>query len=246
MVNNIISDIMKNIPQTPVHKSTLADSVTRELRRMILEKEFLPGEYLPPRKDLAAQFGVGLSTIQEATQALTAVGLLESRPGKGTWVTEDALDTLIHPDEVETRLGNLDAYQLYEARVVVEVGLAEMAARNAAPRDIDHIQDALEAMCENLEDNQAFIAADLDFHLAVAQASHNKLLEEFYHLSRKMLEEVIAELIQMPDVKRNGLLIQEEIADAIRRGDPEGARRASLDHMDIIRGLLDKAERSES
>jgi GntR family transcriptional repressor for pyruvate dehydrogenase complex len=231
---------MINQSKTPLHKSTLADIVTRELRRRIQEREFAPGEFLPPRKDLAAQFGVGLSTIQEATQALIAVGLLESRPGKGTWVPEDALDTFIHPAEVETRLGDLDAEALYEARLVVEVGLAELAATHATEEDLRQMRQALDAMQQSLDDDQAFIEADLAFHLAVARAGHNVLLEQFYHLSRRLLEEVIAELIQMPDVKENGLRIQREIAQAIEAGDPEAARQATLDHMDVIRHLLDQ------
>ncbi len=223
----------------PIRKSTLVDDVASELRRTILEQEIRPGEFLPPRRELAAQFGVGLSTVQEAIQALTAVGMLESRPGKGTWVREDALDTLIHPAAVEARLGDLDARQLYDARLVVEVGLAEFAAQRATSEDIQRIRDALDAMeAEIAEDDDAFIEADLEFHLAVARAGHNELLEQFYHLARKLLSQVIAELIKLPDVKENGLHIQREIAQAIEQHDPEKARQATLEHMTIIDRLI--------
>ncbi|MBS1249604.1 MAG: HTH-type transcriptional regulator LutR [Chloroflexi bacterium] len=231
---------MINKTSPPFQRNTLVDNVTAELRRMILEQEIMPGEFLPARKDLAARFGVGLSTIQEGIQALAAVGMLESRPGKGTWVREDTLDMLIHPTTVETRLGELDIQQLYDARLVVEVGLAELAAQNAKPEDIQKIQDALTALEDSQGDDEAFIAADLAFHIAVAQAGHNKLLEQFYHLSRKLLEEVIAELIKLPSVKENGIRIQGEIARAIQDADVEQARRATLDHMEIIKDLIKK------
>lgn len=232
---------MMNKTKSTFQRSTLVDDVTAELRRMILEHEIKPGEFLPARKDLAARFGVGLSTIQEAIQALTAVGMLESRPGKGTWVREDALDMLIHPSAVETRLGELGVRQIYDARLVVEVGLAELAAQHATPEDVSKIWDALAAM-EAAEDDQAFIDADLAFHIAVAQAGHNQLLEQFYHLSRKMLEEVIAKLIKMPSVKENAIRIQGQIAQAIEDHDVERARQATLDHMDIIEELIKKLE----
>ena len=223
-------------------RSTLVDDVTAELRRMILEHEIKPGEFLPARKDLAARFGVGLSTIQEAIQALAAVGMLESRPGKGTWVREDALDMLIHPSTVQTRLGELDVRQLYDARLVVEVGLAELAAKHATTEDVQAIWAALEAMKASVNDDAAFIEADLAFHIAAARAGHNQLLEQFYHLSRKLLEEVIAELIKMPSVKENAIRIQGEIAQAIEDHDIERARQATLDHMDIIEALIKKLE----
>ena len=119
-----------------LQRSTLVRDVAEELRQRILRGDVHPGEYLPPRKDLAAEFGVGMSTVHEALQALTAVGLIASHPGKGTWVRDDALDTLIHPDAIEGQLGELDARQVYEARSVIEVALTELAAQRAAPEDL--------------------------------------------------------------------------------------------------------------
>ena len=217
-----------------VEQRTLVDDVTRELRQMILEREIQPGEFLPPRKDLATQFGVGLSTIQEAIQALSAVGMLESRPGKGTWVREDALDTLIHPAVIRTRLGELQARQVYEARFVIEIALTELATKRATPEDIDRIWDALADMEATVEDVEAFVEADLAFHLAVARAGHNELLEQFYHLSRRLIVEVISEMLKLPDVKEDSISIQRAIAQAIEQGDPDAARQAAVDHMEHV------------
>jgi GntR family transcriptional repressor for pyruvate dehydrogenase complex len=222
-----------------IHTNTLVDRVTDELRQMILTGKLQPGEFLPSRKDLAAQFGVGLSTVHEAIQALSAVGMLESRPGKGTWVRQDTLETLIHPAVVETRLGELNARQVYEARFVIEVALTELAAKRATPEDIERIWDALEAMEVTVEDNEAFIEADLEFHLAVARAGHNELLEQFYHLSRRLLVEVIGEMLKLPDVKEDSIPLQRAIAQAIERGDPDEARWAAIDHMEHVEHWLD-------
>jgi DNA-binding FadR family transcriptional regulator len=222
-----------------ISKKTLVTKVISELQRMIVDKEILPGEYLPPRKELASQFGVGNSTIQEAVQALTAMGMLESRPGKGTWVAESALDTLIPPSTVKSRLGTLDARKLYDARSVIEVGLTEFAAQRATPEDVGAIKDALDSMKATIKDDAAFVEADLEFHLAVARAGHNELLEQFYHLSRKLLAEVIAEIIKLPNVKEDAIVIQGEIAEAIEQHDVQKARQAAINHMEIIGQLLD-------
>ena len=224
--------------KSPIQKNTLVADVIRELQRLIVDCEIKPGEFLPPRKDLAAQFDVGLSTIQEAIQALTAMGMLESRPGKGTWVREDALHTLIPPAAVESRLGELDARKLYDARSVIEVGLTEFAAQRATRDDLDRIWGALSAMESVLGDDDAFVEADLAFHLSVARAGHNELLEQFYHLARKLLSDVIAEIIKLPNVKEDAIRIQRQIAEAIEAHDPVRAREAALDHMATIEELI--------
>jgi GntR family transcriptional repressor for pyruvate dehydrogenase complex len=90
-----------------------------------------------------------------------------------------------------------------------------------------------------VEDNQAFVEADLEFHLAVARASHNELLEQFYHLSRKLIAEVIGEMLKLPNVKEKSIPIQRAIAQAIDRGDPDQARRAAVDHMEHVERWLD-------
>ena len=221
-----------------IRKSTLVDGVAHELRQMILTGEVQPGGFLPTRKELAAQFGVGLSTVHEAIQVLSAVGMLESRPGKGTWVREDVLDTLIHPAAVQTRLGELNARQVYEARFVIEVALTEFAAERAAPADVGRIWNAIKAMEAALEDDETFVEADLEFHLAAARAGHNELLEQFYHLSRKLLSEVITEMIKLPNVKQDSIRLQRAIAQAIEQHDPHRARQTAIDHMEYVDHLL--------
>ena len=228
-----------------IRPSTLVDDVIHELREMILAGEIQPGEYLPPRKDLAAQFGVGLSTVNEAIQVLSAVGLLESRPGKGTWVRHDALDSFIPVSEVKARLGELHARQVYEARSVIEVALTELAAQRATPEDIKQIWDAMMHMEETVEDTTAFVEADLEFHLAVARAGRNELLEQFYHLSRKLLFEVISEMLKVPNVKEDAIPLQRAIAQAIEQHDLRKARKAALAHMKYLDLLLDTQEKQD-
>jgi len=225
-----------------IRKNTLVENVTREIRRLIVAGEIQPGGFLPSRKDLAARFGVGVSTVHEAVQALTAVGLLESHPGKGTWVRNDALDTLIHPAAVETRLGTLHIRPIYEARSSIEVALSELAAARATPDEVTAIRTALDRMEAALDDEAAFIEADWAFHLAVARAGHNELLEQFYHVSHKMLAEFIIRLVRLPNVKEEGLALQRAIADAIERRDPAAARHAALAHMLAIDTEIEAVE----
>jgi DNA-binding FadR family transcriptional regulator len=83
------------------------------------------------------------------------------------------------------------------------------------------------------------VEADLDFHLAVARAGRNELLEQFYHLSRRLIVQVITEVLNLPGVKRDSIPYQRAIAEAIERGDPEEAHRAAVSHMAYVDELLE-------
>ena len=176
--------------------------------------------------------------MHDAIQALSAVGLVASRPGKGTWVREDGLDVLIHPEAVRTRLGELNARKVYEARAVIEIALAEMAARRARPDEVAAIWAALAQLEASQEEDDAFAEADLAFHLAVARASKNELLEQFYHLSRKLIVDVIHEMVSLPRVKEDSIRLQRAIASAIQEGDSVGAQQAAARHMAYVDDLL--------
>jgi len=219
-------------------RTTIVDDIAKDLRAMILSGQLQPGQFLESQKVLAERYGVGLSTVRESIQVLAAVGLVASHPGKGTWVRSDALKTIFNPTEVKTRLGELNAQQVYEARSVIEVGLTCFAALRATPDDMSAIWKALEKMKANILDEQAFVQADLEFHLAVARAGHNQLLEQFYFLARDLLSEVITEMIMLPDVKEESIILQQTIAEAIQSCQAEHAKEAAQAHMQYIETLL--------
>jgi GntR family transcriptional regulator, transcriptional repressor for pyruvate dehydrogenase complex len=218
-------------------RKTVAEEVAEELRSMILTGQVKPGDLLESQKVLAERFNVGLSSVREAIQILSALGLVESHPGKGTWVRENALNTLFSPNEIKARLGALNTRQVYEARMVVEAALTRLAAERATPEDIRAIWTALAEM-KAAQDNPTFIQADLEFHLAVARAGHNPLLEQFYYLSRQLLSEVISQVIMLPHVKEESIPLQENIARAIATHDIEQAIAAEQAHMRYIDHML--------
>jgi GntR family transcriptional repressor for pyruvate dehydrogenase complex len=225
--------------QIPRH--SLVTNLTHELRQMILDGQIQPGDYLPSQKELAARFGVGLSTIHEAIQVLVAGGLLQARPGKGTWVNPEFTDRVFQPHEVKNRLGELHARQLYEARSVIEVALTRLAAERATSQDIQRIQNSIQAM-QSAQDEVEFIEADLEFHQAVAAAAHSELLEEFYHLTRQLFAEVATELIHLPGVLDESIPLQGKIAENIAQHDSQAAQSSAMAHMLYIASLLDRYE----
>lgn len=211
-----------------LRRDNLTDSVSREIRRLILNGEVAPGQWLPPQPELASRFGVGLSTLREGIKGLTLLGILEPQPGRGTQVNPEALHLLRLYDMSRARLEGLDLAHLMEARKTIEIALTVFAAERATAEDIDRIEEALEGMRQTLADDDAFTEADLVFHLAVAQAGRNPLLEGFYHLARGMLTEAIKESVAIQPVKDpKGTIVkqQERILAAIRAHDARAARR---------------------
>ncbi len=219
-------------------RTTMAEEIADELRALILAGQLKPGEYLESQKTLAEHYQVGLSTIRESIQLLAAVGLVESHPGKGTWVCGDALKTVFNSKDVKTRLGVLNADKVYEARLIIEVGLTRLAAERATPEDLEQIHQALQAMENGVENDNEFVKADIDFHFSVARAGHNPLLEQFYYLVRELLSEVISEMVMLPKVKEDLIQLQRSILQAISAHDPRKAQIEAQKHMDYIQNLL--------
>lgn len=213
------------------NRNTLVENTADRLRQMIFAGEIGPGELLPSRKELAGQYGVGIATIHEAIQSLAAVGLVESRPGKGTWVRHDALDSVIHPDMITNRFGEIDVATIYETRLALEESMAALAAQKATPADIREIWSHLEAALAAIDNDEEFVRADWQFHLAIAKAGRNVLLQAFYHLSRELLLDFIKDAISIPSVKQEASQLHVGLAQAIEAHDVDRARVAARAHM---------------
>ncbi len=218
-------------------RNTLVDDTTNRIRQMIFSGQIKPGELLPSRKNLAVKFAVGIATIHEAVKSLAAVGLLESRPGKGTWVSNNALESVIHPAIIVNRFGPIDTMTIYEARLALEVSLAELAAQKATPDEIQQMFAALDAAQSVIDTVDAFIQADWKFHLLVAQATRNVLLQAFYNLSRELLLDSMRELGRLPHLKQVALGLHRTQVEAMARHDVEGARTAAREHMLYLRQM---------
>jgi DNA-binding FadR family transcriptional regulator len=227
-----------------LHRSTVAAETARQIREMIRAQKLQPGQILPPQRELAAQFGVGFSTIREALQMLVSTGLIESCSGRGTWVSDDALNVLLRSEAAETRLGDLDLLELHEARSLIEVRIAELATQRAMAEDTERLLTALENMRANLGNDEGFARTDLEFHLAVARAAHNGLFEQFYHLITTLMSEFIHKEMIVPEgrlgKRRESVLARNTaLVEAIRARDARQARAIARDILKDVDELLD-------
>ena len=161
-----------------IHKKSLAEEVAELLQKQIAGEELKEGDRLPTEPELMKAFGVGRSTVREAVKMLVNAGFLKIRQGRGTFV-----ENKMPPDEpLEKRLMRADIQELNEVRKILETAIAGKAAKRRTGHDIDTIKKYLAdrktaADAETLEE---CIEADINFHVAVAKATHNKILYDLY------------------------------------------------------------------
>ncbi len=233
-------------PESTLSRDRLTDAVIRAIQEMILRGEARPGDWLMPQPELAQRLGVGLSTVREAIKGLTLLGVLEPQPGRGTWVHAEAPALLRMLNLLRLRLPEVDLHAIYEARRLLEVELTVLAAERADERAVARIDEALQQMRKALRYDEAFIEADLNFHLAVARAAGNPLLEQFYHITAQMMSEVNRQIAAIPGLKDTGLRLQEEILQAIRTHDTWQARQRALTLVGRWREVLEAFESLQS
>jgi len=168
--------IKENI-QPAVH-ATLAEVVAGNLKMLIKSGKFKTGDQLPSEPELMQQFGVGRSSIREAVRILANCGLVNVKQGLGTFVTlSQGIDEPLH--QRLKRVGNED---LKEVRQLLELKAAEKAALNRTPKDILKLSALLKKRKQAAEkqDTEDCIEADIQFHIAIAEASKNDILADLY------------------------------------------------------------------
>jgi len=233
-----------------VQVQRVSDVVASTLERRILEGSLKAGDRLPPERELAIELGVSRPSLREAIQKLASKGLVTSRQGGGTYVT-DALEASFF-DPWQDMMGaypNLREDML-EFRRMLEGQAAEWAAERATDADLQGLNQAFEALQVSFQsDNTAKRSeADIAFHQAVGDAAHNVLLG---HLSaallRLMHDNIRLNLGELKTVPAASSLLMRQhsaIHAAITERKPQAARAAAETHIDFVRETLAQTLRS--
>ena len=227
---------------SPPNRSVLFQQVASQLEELILAGKIEVGEKLPPEGVLAAQFGVSRPVVREALAQLRDRGLTETVSGSGTYVRrpdgDNLTEVLLRHLRFETLARPQVIENLYEARIAVEVMAARLAAGRGHENDLNLISTRLEEMRAALGDPAAWIAADMGFHLAVVDASHNVFLGAFLMPMTRIIEQSMSESLRDPRAVRSGLSAHEAVCAAIVSRDEDGAARAMLEHLQDSKARL--------
>ncbi|POF34633.1 FadR/GntR family transcriptional regulator [Roseibium marinum] len=236
----------------PVDHQKTADAAVEQIEDLILKGVLQSGDRLPPERNLAERMKVSRPVLRDALKLLEERNLIEARQGGGTFVCDligsifsEAIIQLIarHPSAVSDYL---------EFRRGIESQAAAQAALRAAPSDMARLEEIIRQMqtAHDAEDLAAETRLDVDFHHAVGEAAHNVVMLHTLRSCYRLLENGVfynrGRLYHHPTARIELLQQHKAIVEAIRRQDPDGARRASEDHIDYVRGTLAAAQAMDS
>jgi len=210
-----------------------AGQVVSFVRGLIEGKELRPGDRLPAERDLAMRIGVSRPTVRMGLHALAAMGCVESRHGSGTYIPEGPPALGTDSLSLLAALHDFTRSQMYDARRILEVGAAGLAAEFATADQIASLAEEVTGLFAAMEDPQRFLVHDINFHRLVAAASGNPIIAAvvemvsalYYEQRRKTAEQASDRDL------RDAAESHRDIYRAIRAHDAEAARRMMNDHL---------------
>src|ERR1700733_4526910 len=175
MTNGVIEE------NQPIYKtvrtSRLYELIVQQVEDSILQGQLKPGDQLPAERDLAQQFGVSRTAVREAVKTLREKGLVEAYSGRGTFVTNGTSQAIRQSLDLMIRINPQEgSANLAELRLVLEPDIAALAAGRIEEQLLATMRDSVAVMERNLHDPDGYVEADLEFHLALAEAVGNPLI----------------------------------------------------------------------
>jgi GntR family transcriptional repressor for pyruvate dehydrogenase complex len=219
-----------------VRSSRLYEQIVQQVEESIQKGALKTGDKLPPERELAQQFGVSRTAVREAVKALREKGFVEAYPGRGTFIME----TSAHPMRLSldrmVKAGQAEGSRyLTEVREMMEPEIAALAAERAEAEDLAAMHESFEVMERAKRDPDAFIEADLDFHLALAEAAANPIILSLIDSIVGLLREQRMGIFQVEGGPERGQYHHKKILDAVEHRDAAGAREAMKAHMRQVR-----------
>ena len=214
-----------------VTRDALPDQIAARLIELITERQLKAGDRLPPERELAAAMGVSRSSLREALRALAMLGVTEMRHGDGTYLTSLEPDALMRPVGLVLALSDGGLEELFEARKLVEPGLAALAATRISDAEVAELQRCAEASAAALDDAEAFMWADIELHAKIARAASNAVLERLLDSIAGMGIASRRRTGRLAPVREQSARDHREIAAAIAARDAQAASAAMLRHL---------------
>ena len=216
--------------------ASLSSQIVADVREALFGKRLKPGDFLGTEKDLAARHGVSRIVARDALRTLEALGIVEIRMGKGGGARVARGNPRLFAEAlaVQLDLTGVSAAEILDAQRAVECMAAELAAENATAADHERIRRLLADAERKLDDADAYTLSSREFHLAIAEASHNRVLVVQF-ISLQNVSWPSRNTTLTPKVARRILDVHKELAALIEMRDAAGARRLMDDHIKMVR-----------
>lgn len=214
----------------------LYERIVEQIENQILAAELKLGEQLPPERDLAEQFGVSRTAVREAIKTLRQKGLVAVEHGRGTFISNRTPQATRHSLDLMIKIGTNDSSRgLVEVREMLEPEIAALAAKRAQSEQLDAARAAVSAMDVALDDADRFIEFDLDFHLALAEATQNPIFPMLIDSIVDLLREQRKRIARSKGGLERGQFHHKKILRAVEQHDADSARAAMRTHLIQVR-----------
>ena len=201
-------------------KNSLPKQVSQAIEELILNDTYKIGDKIPTEPELMEMFKVSRNSVREAIQSLIQAGLLEAKQGKGTFViAKKRLEV-----ELINSLIKVDNKDISEVRNFLEENIVVLAIKHATEEDLDRIEFSLKNRNNNLDEVKENTEADINFHMSIAQATHNVLLIDLYQYISKYFVTYIASKIEKKESVEEIDKLHKELFLSIKNRDEISAK----------------------
>ncbi len=214
----------------PIARQKTYELVSAQLTRQISSRNLLPGDVLPTERELVERYRVGRSSVREALRMLESRGLISSR-GNGAFAVAEWRNPLNQSISLLLAAEEGDLHELYEVRRILEGAAAALAAARRGDVHLAGLEEAIAEMDEGVDSEERYIAADIRFHLTIAEATGNRLVLHLMHAIRDQLHHALGTVYHIPGSPQRSLEQHREIMAAISRRNPDEARERMHEHI---------------
>ena len=229
------------VPIEPIERRKVYELVAERLV-VEIETSLDPGDSMPAERELAERYRVGRSSVREALRMLESRGLIESR-GNGAFVAAPRRNPFEQPLSLVVAGEDVDRAQLFEVRRMIEAEAAALAAQRRSEDDVRELRRETDAMERALGDAEEYVAADIRFHVVIAEATRNRLMPHLMQAIRERLTEMFGTVYRFPGGPERSIAQHRLITDAIEAGDPLRARAEMTEHIERVERELVALER---
>jgi GntR family transcriptional repressor for pyruvate dehydrogenase complex len=221
-----------------VEKKRAYEDVVAQIRAFIKDGRLKQGDQLPTERDLSVTFKVSRATIREAIRTLESMKLVQSRQGAGTYVLTSNEENLIQPLAAALFHEKDNIYDIFYVRKIIEPHVAELAANNATPEEINRLAAIIIEHEESVVHGKSGVKFDTAFHGLLGRMSKNSVLERLLSALNDLLEQTRDEYLQDDERAKKSILGHHKVFTAVKNRDCSAALRAMYRHLKEVETIV--------
>lgn len=215
----------------PLQRATLPQEIVKAIAQLIRKGVWKANDMIPAEKELASMFGVGRSTVREAVKSLAVMGVIESRPGEGSFLRQPPSEVLAGSLMWGLLLSERNLDDLLEARVLLEVECVGKAAEHRGEDVPEKLYEIIESMKSSFGDYSRFMLLDNEFHVLLAKSSGNILYSTMTETIQGLVRTWYSATYNIPGTMDKTIGEHQRIVDAVKARESVAAKKAMWDHL---------------